>query len=210
MEDRVSRTQFQYTLEDPNADELNSYAPQVAGRYGQSMPELRDVASDQQNGGLQARLVFDRNRLTPGHHRIGDRSDAVRRLRPAPGLDDLHAVESVSRRSGSDARVQKDPFDLRDLFIRTGMTSLPALRRRLGYRRFLLGSGNGSSAGSSGGASGLVATSTGVSAGAPAHRLQPVSPAPAWVGPPLRFQRRSLPPRQLPRPRFPRMEARFL
>ena len=29
MEDRVSRTQFQYTLEDPNADELNTYAPQM-------------------------------------------------------------------------------------------------------------------------------------------------------------------------------------
>ncbi len=31
VEDRVSRTQFQYTLEDPNADELNTYAPQHAG-----------------------------------------------------------------------------------------------------------------------------------------------------------------------------------
>ena len=47
VEDRVSRTQFQYTLEDPSVDELNSYAPQMLGRL-KKLPELSDVASDQQ------------------------------------------------------------------------------------------------------------------------------------------------------------------
>ncbi len=60
MEDRVSRTQFQYTLEDPNADELNTYAPHMLARL-RELPELRDVASDQQVQGLRARLVFDRD-----------------------------------------------------------------------------------------------------------------------------------------------------
>ena len=52
VEDRVSRTQFQYTLEDPNADELNMYAPRMVARL-QQLPELRDVASDQQVLGLR-------------------------------------------------------------------------------------------------------------------------------------------------------------
>ena len=38
VEDRVSRTQFQYTLEDPNADELKSIAPQHAGETAESCP----------------------------------------------------------------------------------------------------------------------------------------------------------------------------
>jgi multidrug efflux pump len=59
VEDVVSRTQFQYTLEDPNADELNTYAPQMLAKL-QKLPQLSDVASDQQTLGLGAKLVFDR------------------------------------------------------------------------------------------------------------------------------------------------------
>ena len=59
VEDRVSRTQYQYTLEDPNADELNTWTAILLGKM-QAMPELRDVATDQQNGGSQTRLVIDR------------------------------------------------------------------------------------------------------------------------------------------------------
>ena len=43
VEDRVSRTQFQYTLEDPNADELNAFVPKMVDDLKQ-LPELRDVA----------------------------------------------------------------------------------------------------------------------------------------------------------------------
>src|SRR5262249_5299586 len=60
VEDRVSRTQFQYTLEDPSADELNVYAPRMLQAL-QARPELRDVASDQEVQGLRARIVYDRN-----------------------------------------------------------------------------------------------------------------------------------------------------
>ncbi len=59
VEDRVSRTQFQYSLEDPDARELAVWVPRFVARL-QSLPELRDVASDQQNGGLEARLILDR------------------------------------------------------------------------------------------------------------------------------------------------------
>jgi multidrug efflux pump len=60
VEDRVSRTQFQYSLEDPDARELGVWAPRFIEGL-QNLPQLRDVASDQQNMGLQARLVIDRN-----------------------------------------------------------------------------------------------------------------------------------------------------
>ena len=61
VDDRVSRTQFQYTLEDPSADELNTYAPANAGPAASSCRSCSDVASDQQVQGLRARLVFDRD-----------------------------------------------------------------------------------------------------------------------------------------------------
>jgi multidrug efflux pump len=60
VEDRVSRTQYQYSLEDPDAKELSLWAPRFVRRL-QALPELRDVASDDQNLGLQARLVIDRD-----------------------------------------------------------------------------------------------------------------------------------------------------
>ena len=60
VEDRVSRTQYQYSLEDSSADELSVYVPKLVAKL-QSLPELRDVATDQQNGGLLADLVVDRD-----------------------------------------------------------------------------------------------------------------------------------------------------
>jgi multidrug efflux pump len=60
VEDRVSRTQYQYSLEEPDAKDLTQWASRFVARL-QSEPALRDVASDQQDGGLQAHLVIDRN-----------------------------------------------------------------------------------------------------------------------------------------------------
>ena len=60
VEDRVSRTQFQYTLEDADPEELNRWAPKLLEAL-QLRPELRDVSSDQQNQGLASMLVIDRN-----------------------------------------------------------------------------------------------------------------------------------------------------
>ncbi len=59
VEDRVSRTQYQYSLEDPDGRELAQWAPRFIDRLHQ-LPELRDVASDQQSHGLEARLTLDR------------------------------------------------------------------------------------------------------------------------------------------------------
>jgi multidrug efflux pump len=60
VDDRVSRTQYQYSLEDTNADELNMWAPKLVEKL-QALSELRDVASDQQTEGLQTSLLIDRD-----------------------------------------------------------------------------------------------------------------------------------------------------
>jgi multidrug efflux pump len=59
VEDIVSRTEYQYTLEDPNADELSHYAQDFVRRLG-ALPQLADVASDLQTQGLTTSLAFDR------------------------------------------------------------------------------------------------------------------------------------------------------
>src|SRR5205807_7961273 len=59
VEDRVSRTQFQYSLEDADEKELRLWAPRLVARL-REQPALRDVASDQQDAGLEAMVSIDR------------------------------------------------------------------------------------------------------------------------------------------------------
>jgi multidrug efflux pump len=128
VEDRVSRTEFQYTLEDPNQAELNTFAPQMLAKL-QTLPQLSDVASDQQILGLQAKLVFDRNTAS----RLGISTSAIdQTLYDAFGqrevstiftqLNQYHVVLEV--KPGFD----KTPADLNDLFIGAGTAaSTPSL-----------------------------------------------------------------------------------
>lgn len=123
VESRVSRTQFQYTLEDANADELNTFAPKMLEKL-KTLPQLRDVASDQQVQGLRARLLLDRNTAS----RLGITPSQIdQTLYDAYGqrqvstiftqLNQYHVVLEVK------PEFQKNPADLRSLFIRTGMGS---------------------------------------------------------------------------------------
>ncbi len=57
---RGSATQYQYTLTSDSVSDLNHYAPQMFASM-QQQPELRDVATDQQDQGLRAQLVIDRD-----------------------------------------------------------------------------------------------------------------------------------------------------
>jgi multidrug efflux pump len=121
VEDRVSRTQFQYTLEDPSAAELNAYLPRMLQAL-QARPELRDVASDQQVQGLRARIVYDRDTA----ERLGITTTAIdQTLYDAYGqrqvstmftqLNQYHVVLEVK------PEFQQNPYDLSKLFIRTGI-----------------------------------------------------------------------------------------
>ena len=60
VEDRVSRTQFQYSLEDPNSTELATYTRKMVQELSKE-PIVTDVASDLQDQGLGAQLVIDRD-----------------------------------------------------------------------------------------------------------------------------------------------------
>jgi HAE1 family hydrophobic/amphiphilic exporter-1 len=60
---RAARTQFQYTLQDSNLEELNEWAPKVLEKL-KALPELRDVASDQQMSGTALTLTIDRDQAS--------------------------------------------------------------------------------------------------------------------------------------------------
>ncbi|HUM06768.1 MAG TPA: multidrug efflux RND transporter permease subunit [Terriglobales bacterium] len=60
VESKVSRTQYQYSMEDADARELGEWSTRLLQKL-QAAPELRDVASDQQNNGLEVNLVIDRD-----------------------------------------------------------------------------------------------------------------------------------------------------
>jgi multidrug efflux pump len=60
VEDRVSRTQFQYSIEDADANELAQWTPKLVAKL-QSLPQLRDVATDQLNNGLRTNITIDRD-----------------------------------------------------------------------------------------------------------------------------------------------------
>jgi multidrug efflux pump len=59
VEDRVSRTQYQYTLEDPDPQELQTWTVALMNKL-RSVPELRDLATDQQQDATAIYLVIDR------------------------------------------------------------------------------------------------------------------------------------------------------
>jgi len=119
VEDRVSRTQYQYTIEDANADELNQWAPRLVDKL-RATPELRDVASDQQNNGLQAAIAIDRD--TAGRLGILP-ADLDNTLYDAFGqrqvstiftqLNQYHVVLEV------DPKFQVTPDNLKDIYVKT-------------------------------------------------------------------------------------------
>src|SRR5437762_460000 len=60
VEDRVSRTQFQYSIEDADSTELAQWTPKLVAKL-QTLPQLRDVATDQLNNGLRTNVTIDRD-----------------------------------------------------------------------------------------------------------------------------------------------------
>jgi multidrug efflux pump len=60
IDTRVSRTQFQYTIEDADPSELETWAPRILAAL-KKLPQLRDVASDQGDAGLQTAIGIDRD-----------------------------------------------------------------------------------------------------------------------------------------------------
>jgi multidrug efflux pump len=120
VEDRISRTQFQYSLEDPDAAELNVYSQRMLQKMQQA-PELRDVATDQQLNGLRANLVYDRDTAA----RLGITASAIdQTLYDAYGQRQISIMFTQLNQYRVVLEVkpefQKHPMQLGDLFLQTG------------------------------------------------------------------------------------------
>jgi len=120
VDDRVSRTEFQYSLEDADAGELARWVPRFVARL-QSLPVLRDVASDQQNQGLQTTLEIDRNtaaRLGITPQMLDDTLyDAFGQRQISIMFTQLSQYRVVLETQRS---FQRAPDDLQSIFVRSG------------------------------------------------------------------------------------------
>jgi hydrophobe/amphiphile efflux-1 (HAE1) family protein len=116
---RASDAQYQYTLQDSNLDELNEWAPKLLDKMKQ-MPELRDASTDQQENGLEARLVIDRDTAS----RLGVTVQAIDNVlydafgqrqvsTMYTGLNQYYVVMEV------DPKYQRDPDALKGIYIKS-------------------------------------------------------------------------------------------
>jgi multidrug efflux pump len=119
VDDRVSRTEFQYTLEDANIDELNVWVTRMIDKL-KALPNLQDVASDQQNLGVQVQLDIDRDtasRLGITPQQIDDTLyDAFGQRQISTiftQLNQYHVVLEV------DPALQKNPQDLSHVYVQS-------------------------------------------------------------------------------------------
>ncbi len=120
VEDRVSRTQYQYTLEDADPKELGEWVPRFVERLS-ALPELREVASDLQNAGLQVRLTLDRttaSRLGITPQMLDDALyDAFGQRQVSTMFTQLNQYRVVlEARPGQYQR----PEDLQNVYVRSG------------------------------------------------------------------------------------------
>src|ERR1700723_1794026 len=123
VDDRVSRTQYQYTLEDPDANELNDWTNRFVSRLKQ-LPELEDVATDQQPGGLAVSLGIDR--VTASRFGIAPPTidntlyDAFGQRQISTMYTQVNQYHVVLE---SEPRFQLDPNKLDRLYIQTNASS---------------------------------------------------------------------------------------
>jgi multidrug efflux pump len=119
VEDRVSRTQFQYSIEDADGKELSQWAPKLVEKL-RSLPQLRDVATDQQDQGLEANLVIDRDtaaRLGILPQQIDDTLyDAFGQRLVTTIFTQLNQYHVVL---GVDPRFQQNPDALKSIYVKS-------------------------------------------------------------------------------------------
>ncbi|HTV04341.1 MAG TPA: efflux RND transporter permease subunit [Acidobacteriaceae bacterium] len=123
VDDRVSRTQFQYTLEDPDQNELDMWTDRFVAKL-QKLPELADVATDQQTGARAVSLIIDRVTAS--------------RLGIAPATVDNTLYDAFGQRQISTMytqlnqyhviletmpQFQQNPGNLNDLYVQSGASN---------------------------------------------------------------------------------------
>jgi len=126
VEDRVSRTQYQFSLEDADAKELGTWTAKLVEKL-KTLPELRDVATDQQNQAAEERLVIDRDTAS----RLGVSTSAIdNTLYDAFGqrlvsimytqLNQYHVVLEV------DPQYRNDPDALKNIYVPATTAQVPS------------------------------------------------------------------------------------
>jgi multidrug efflux pump len=123
VDDRVSRTQYQYTLEDSDATELNLWTSRFLDRL-KRLPELEDVATDQQPGGLAVSLVIDRVTAS----RLGIAPSTIdNTLYDAFGQRQINTMYTQVNQYHvvleSQPQFQKDPNKLNHIYIQSNASS---------------------------------------------------------------------------------------
>jgi len=155
VEDRVSRTQYQYTLEDPDPSELNHYTNLLVRKL-RALPQIRDVATDQQNGALTQQLVIDRvtaSRMGITPEMIDETLyDAFGQRQVSTLYTQLNQYHVILETMPD---FQSNPDKLRDIYVRSATAS--------GSNTLVTGS-----SASSGGITGPGATATGGTINPPA------------------------------------------
>jgi multidrug efflux pump len=123
VEDRISRTQYQYSLDSPNKETLDQWIPPLLAKL-KTIPELRDVATDQQNGGVGIQLVIDRD--TAGRFGITPQN-VDDTLYDAFGQRQVSTIFTQSNQFHvileTMPKWQLDSSSLKDLYIQVGSAS---------------------------------------------------------------------------------------
>jgi hydrophobe/amphiphile efflux-1 (HAE1) family protein len=120
---RPTRTQYQYTLQDPDLTELNAWAPKLLAQM-QTLPMLRDVATDQQTNGTMLSLTIDRDEAA----RFGIQPSVIdNTLYDAFGqhqvaqyftqLNSYHVILEIT------PELQSDPNTLHKLYVKSPITN---------------------------------------------------------------------------------------
>ena len=123
VDDRVSRTQYQYTLEDPDTDELNEWSNKFVARL-KKLPELEDIATDQQTGARAVQLVIDRVTAS----RLGIAPTTIdNTLYDAYGQREISTLYTQLNQYHvileTQPEWQKDPKKLSDLYIQSSAST---------------------------------------------------------------------------------------
>jgi hydrophobe/amphiphile efflux-1 (HAE1) family protein len=120
---QLARTQYQFTLQDADLDELNQWAPKMLTRM-KALPQLRDVASDQQNAGATATLTIDRDqasRFGISPQLIDDTLyDAFGQRQIAQYFTQLNSYHVVLEVLPD---MQKTPSDLNRIYLKSPLTN---------------------------------------------------------------------------------------
>jgi len=114
---RQGNSQYQYTLWDPDIDELNEWAPKVFERM-RSIPGIVDVSSDRQAGGLQLDIKIDRDAAARMGVKISDIDAAMNNAFAQRQISTIYAQRNQYRVILEvDPRLQRDPAHLKQIYV---------------------------------------------------------------------------------------------